>query len=320
MNFSKELIISMPKFGDLIVTVGDDVEIKVYTDQMTATKKLDIVSLGEDTGRYTLSKNAVDKLLSLMTDDGVEVTFTDKHAVFKSKKGRFTEKYIDVAVGDMTDNYQEEFKINGQDLKKALTFTQKKPDNKPVLTGVNVSKTHIAATDSFRMFQKGMFNAEDNITLTQEFVKEISRYEEITLSKGEHTVKAITPDGWTYMATVLKEQYPNLSRFDKAYETPYKITPPMEFYEALQIASNQGIATITANQEGFKIETDEYSQEIKADIPWISDMAEEYRISFPKDSLVVLCKYPGVIGYNGTKKPFVVEYEEDKILLVPIMR
>lgn len=98
INFTQDLISTIPSFGDLIITVGENITIEVYSPQMKATYVLDQVQIGEEEGRYLLSNKATTKLKALSTSGGVAVSFGEKRATFSSSKGKFYENYIDLAV------------------------------------------------------------------------------------------------------------------------------------------------------------------------------------------------------------------------------
>lgn len=319
INFTQDLISTIPSFGDLIITVGENITIEVYSPQMKATYVLDQVQIGETEGRYLLSSKATAKLKALSTPGGVAVTFGEKRATFSSSKGKFYENYIDIAVAEYSDTYQEPFEVKGQFVKNALGFVSKN-QLKAIFTGVNVSPSHVLATDMFKLYLAGSYNQEGNVTLIASFAQLVSNYETVSISRGERSVKMVAPDGWTYISNILDGSYPSVTGVIRAFDVATPIESNLEFFDALKLASMSGEMPITicyGSNSSLIVKTEEFEKQVEGlDVPSLEDMT----ITISKESAKELCKFPGKLGYMAPNRPLVCLREEDKVLLLPLAK
>lgn len=317
INFTQDLISTIPSFGDLIITVGENITIEVYSPQMKATYVLDQVQIGEEEGRYLLSNKATTKLKALSTSGGVAVSFGEKRATFSSSKGKFYENYIDLAVAQYSDTYQEPFEVKGQYVKNALGFVSKN-QLKAILTGVNVSPSHVLATDSFKLYLAGNYSQEGNVTLIASFAQLVSNYETVSISRGERSVKMNAPDGWTYISNILEGQYPDVQKIIKIFDVVTPIETNNELFDALKLATTSNEMPITicyGSNSSLIVKTEEFEHEVEG-----INATEDMTITISKESAKELCKFPGKLGYMAPNRPLVCLGEEDKVLLLPLAK
>lgn len=314
INFTNELIQSLPTFGDLIIEVGQAITLTVYAEQMKAVYVLDQVQIGEEEGKYIFAKTAIKKLQALNSYKGVEVSFGETKATFLSPKGRFYESYIVLPIASYEDTYQEGFELKTKSLKDALGFTSKN-QAKPVLTGINISKTHVCATDSYKLYIAGEYNEENTVTLIPSFAALVANYDVVKIEVGQRSVRVTTPEGWAYTSNILDGKYPSLAKILTCFNTTINFKPNQDFYEALKLASTGDYAINIANdgENHIKVWTEEFEQGgIECD-----GLIDDVEITISKESAKELCKYPGTIGFSQSKRPLTSVSDAERILFMP---
>lgn len=317
MKLTKEFINTMPTFGDILIEFNEgevEASILVYSPHMTATTTA-MTSLDDPkTGSFKLSKNFVNKL-KLMCTNEVEVTFGENYAVITSAKGKYKENYITTMFEKVKDTYKPGFTLNGKQIEKALGFVGKN-EKKLILTGINISATHIIATDSIKAYYAGTYNPTETITLIPECAKLMTKANQVTVSIGERTVLFDIGDGWKYTSVFLAEKYPDMTRVLEYFEhgTELDLTPAKEY---LEIASSDSVYVKLSSQggnNGLFITTEDYNSEIEMDVP-------EGGVEITLTSAMVkdLCKF-GLfrVSYKNGSSPLLSFGEEDKALFLPV--
>ena len=105
-----------------------------------------------------------------------------------------------------TMEFTSEFKLSIETLKLANNFVAKN-DVRPILTGVNINNSYVAATDTFTMFKREC-KSECNITIASDFIKEISHAKGDINFKVNDKVVCCEVEGTTYIGRVLSGTFP----------------------------------------------------------------------------------------------------------------
>lgn len=149
-------------------------------------------------------------------------------------------------------------------IKKALAFVAK-GNNKPILTGVNVSEQYVQATNSFMLFREKNITdvIEDdevtnfNVTLTQDFVNQIEGDADdiLEFEFNEQKVKCINK-GITYVGNLLSGNYPNTQKlYEQDYFESLEITKD-KLGEILKLVNNEKTDIVAFDKESISIEGD----------------------------------------------------------------
>lgn len=136
---------------------------------------------------------------------------------------------------------------------------------KTILTGVNVSKGGVNATDSFKAYNENLgINPDINITIPKEFIDLIKSEKGMINFKTDGKLISATVDDIEYIGVLLEGKYPDLSGiFDKAKNGEQIQAAKPELENILNYCMSSD-AMITLSEYQIKIKGD--NTDIKAPI------------------------------------------------------
>lgn len=172
----------------------------------------------------------------------------------------------DKKLPDYDNEVKWSVEVNLNMLSKASKFVAKN-SGRPILTGVNINDTgSIVATDSFKMFIYNFKQSENKVTLSPDFVNELSKYSDnaIIYINGNYAFTEIK--GVTIVGRILLGNYPDISKLLNIGGSEYSIPDNLtSLIDAASIVENNII--VFENKE-LKIvsETIEFCEDVDLDI------------------------------------------------------
>lgn len=256
----------------------------------------------------------------LGASEGVELK-VGKTLSVKSKLGKYQGLLLSepgISLSYDGDN-EKTLDITQEDIIKAAKFVDKKKKT-PVLSGINISSTHICATDKFIATLKGQFSPE-NITISNELVEILKQIQFSQINYSGTKVRVVSND-FTYFGNTFEAQYPNLGAlFVKCGQhnlTNLGISNET-IKETVKIISKcqedkEPIITLQAVNNEFTISSSNFQSEVLASAP-------DFEINLPlsRGQLLADIDFKDIKYIGLNQLVFIIE-DEWTSLLVPMKK
>lgn len=271
-------------------------------------KNRDIFSITptEIQGEFCLDKKGMDMLLKFKNPE----VKLGKSLEVKSGKTKVNIKLCEQELNMPNMDFTSTFKLDVDKLKVANKFVST-TQQRPILTGVNVSGVYVAATDAFFAYRYPCEN-DCNITIASEYIDILSE------AKGEVEIQcndnAISCEigGTTYIGKLLAGTYPNIERLYKNPANTVKVNKE-ELKQLLSLSDNKNNSITLSNNklviEGDNVVEAEIDLDINCEICLSIDRILTVINSIQENELT--------IGYDDGLHPL---YINDNYLVLPIRR
>lgn len=273
-----------------------------------------IKTLAEPTKEFALNSVCF-KQLEMLNNDNIELELCDGYV--KAIAGKKKLKLNILASDFRENNFETTFTqvVNVAKLKKALKFVDKK-GNRPILMGVNISATHIVATDSFKLYFSGEYDS-NSVTLPSEFVNALVG-DNVLIECNDKMCKA-TMQEYVLCSNLLAGVYPNVSKLISlnalsTYEfTSDMVEPIVEAQKLLKVNPDNRYLKFSVENNKLNISNDTYDNDI-CDLK-----GDNMTIYLALDYIDLLNEFDNFqVYYNGEKRPFILNKENEIILLLPL--
>ncbi len=272
---------------------------KLY--QWDEKKETYLISDTNIPGEFCLNKNDMDTLLKF---ENPQVTL-GKTLKVQCGNIKSNIKLCNAQLFLPNLEFTHSFKIDIDKIKTASKFISKS-ESRPILTGINISKDYIVATDTFSAYRTAC-NNDCNITIASSFVKLLMNLTgEVEFKCSTNTI-ACEYDGTMFVGRILEGQYPDVSIIyeDKNFDKTVKVNK-----EDLK-----NFLTYANNKNSFVIFTE--NKVIINDYCNVSNYNFEMEVDLPIEEAVGIAfdKLINVIN-NITEDELVIEY---KTALKPVL-
>lgn len=260
----------------------------------------------------------------------VELKFNEKGFIAKSKKGKYTAKYIQSNLINVNMNYDNEIKVDLSILNKAVAFVSNN-DKKPILTGVNINGGVITATDSFKVY-RNVANIENNnatneITIESDLIRMVSSIFNNNIVDTYYNKNTICfkEDNIRVVGRLLEGNYPSLDTIvaqfsDEKHELNRNdILETIEFTKIAGASLKETAYISFENNKIIGLGADTFEKEIEyngVDIVLEIGNLETALKSFKSDTIYFTCKKSGrgsIVCIRGNEA-------EEKIILLGIVK
>lgn len=209
-----------------------------------------IIDLGEEFPRdleFCLAKKDMDKFLKYKNP---KLTLGKKLRVQSGSMWTTLELCGEPLIMPKLD-FANEVNIDIDKLKTASKFVAS-DNKKPILTGVNIGKKQIQATDSFFAYRSEIEPNETTITLTTTFINEIEASGVVNI-KFNNSLSYYLGEGIIIIGVLLDGNYPSLERLFDYYNFKSVEIPMNTLTELLQFSDNKEDEKILFTPQGIKV-------------------------------------------------------------------